>query len=222
VSGTNNRYHAVVFDMDGVLVDTEPAFYDGVNIILQEEGRYIEWERYKRLLGTSVEETWREIISMLNMRGDLYDYMRRYGDVLLDCLAQERDPLPGTEQLLDTLQGRGVPYGLATSSWGRWKDIILNSAGLQERFRVVVTGDTVKREKPAPDIYLRAAELLGLAPERCVAVEDTPPGIAAAKAAGMFAVQVRASSTAFPPIEQADLVIDSLEYFPVAMIDAAG
>ena len=222
MSRANSRYHAVVFDMDGVLVDTEPAFYDAANIILQEEGRYIEWERYKPLLGTSVEETWREIISMLNMRGDLYDYMRRYSDVLPDCLAQERDPLPGTEQLLDTLEGRSVPCGLATSSWGRWKDIVLSSAGLQERFRVVVTGDTVKHEKPAPDIYLRAAKLLGVAPERCVAVEDTPPGIAAAKAAGMFAVQVRASSTAFPPIEQADLVIDSLEYFPVAMIDAAG
>ena len=213
------RYRVVVFDMDGVLVDTEPAFYDGVNIILQQEGRHIEWERYRVLLGSSVEETWREIISMLNMRGDADDYVRRYAEALIDCLSQQREPLAGAEHLLDALDERGVPFGLATSSWGRWKDIILSSAGLQDRFRVVVTGDTVKHEKPAPDLYLKAAELLGVRGKECIAVEDTVPGIAAAQAAGMFAVQVRAASSAGPPIEEADLVIDSLERFPLEMFD---
>ncbi len=68
-------------------------------------------------------------------------------------------------------------------------------------------------------VFLRAAELLGVAPARCIAVEDTPPGIASAKAAGMYAVQVRSASTAFPPIEDADLVLDSLEQFPLAMVE---
>jgi HAD superfamily hydrolase (TIGR01509 family) len=209
----------VVFDMDGVLVDSEPAFYDAVNAVLAEEGRSIDFERYRRLIGTSVEETWRGVIAMLNMRGDAHDYLRRYGEVLLDCLRRPRPPLPGAELLLDALDARGVPYGLATSSWGPWKDAVLESAGLDGRFRVVVTGDQVRREKPAPEIYLRAAEQLGVAPEACIAVEDTPPGIASAKAAGMYAVQVRAASTGFPPLEAADLVIDSLEYFPVAMVE---
>jgi len=190
-----------------------------VNIVLEREGSpSIEWERYTRLLGTSVEHTWREIISMLELPGDLQHYMRHYGKVLLDCLAQRREPLPGTRELLDALEQRAVPFAIATSSWGPWKDIVLQSAGLQGRFRVTVTGDTVAHEKPAPDIYLRAAELLRAAPERCVAIEDTPPGIASAKAAGMFAVQVRASSTAFPPLEQADLVLASLAEFPLALV----
>ena len=212
-------YRAVIFDMDGVLVDTEPAFYEGVNIVLEREGsRSIEWGRYKRLLGTSVEETWRELMAMQQLTGDLQHYMRHYGKVLLDCLAQQRDPLPGTNELLDALTQREVPYALATSSWGPWKEIVLASAGLERRFAIAVTGDQVAHEKPAPDIYLRAAELVGVTPERCIAIEDTPPGIASAQAAGMFAVQVRASSTAFPPLEQADLVIDSLQDFPLAML----
>jgi len=212
-------YRAVVFDMDGVLVDTEPAFFEGVNIVLEREaGRQIAWERYQRLLGTSVEETWRELMSMLDLEGDLEHYMRHFGKVLLDCLARPRDPLPGAEALLDALTQRDVPYALATSSWGPWKDLVLKSAGLEDRFAVAVTGDAVAHDKPAPDIYLRAAELLGVTAARCIALEDTAPGIASAKAAGMYAVQARAASTACPPIAQADLVIERLEDFPVVML----
>lgn len=212
------RYRAVVFDMDGVLVDSEPAFFDGVNQVLAEEGRHIEWERYERLLGTSVEDTWRGISSMLGLRGDLHDYIRRYGEALLNCLRRPHPPLPGVLALLDELDGRDVPYALATSTWDAWADAILEGAGLRGRFRAVVTGDQVRREKPAPDLYLKAAAALAVPPEACIAVEDTPPGIAAAKAAGMYAVQVRAASTAFPPIEGADQVIDTLEYFPIALV----
>ena len=212
-------YAAVIFDMDGVLVDTEPAFYDAANIVLEREGSSaVEWERYKHFLGTSVEETWRGLMEMQHLAGDLQHYMRHYGKVLLDCLAQQREPLAGATELLDTLAQRDVPYALATSSWGPWKEIVLASAGLQDRFAVAMTGDQVAHDKPAPDIYLRAAELIGVTPERCIAVEDTPPGIAAAKAAGMFAVQSRASSTAFPPLDAADLVIESLADFPLAML----
>ncbi len=214
----SNTYRAVVFDMDGVLVDSEPAFFDAANDVLREEGRSIDWEQYKRLLGTSVQVTWQEIISMLHLRGDLRDYLRRYGDVLLDCLRRPRPPLPGAAELLDELDRKGVPYGLATSSFGPWKDAVLESAGLDGRFRVVVTADMIQHAKPAPDIYLKAAELLGIDAPQCVAVEDTVPGIVSAKGAGMYGIQVRAASTSPPPIAQADLVIDTLEYFPVAMV----
>jgi HAD superfamily hydrolase (TIGR01509 family) len=216
----NATYRAVVFDMDGVLVDSEPAFYDAVNVVLAEEGRSIDWERYRPFLGTSVEATWRGITSVLNLRGGLQSYLERYDGVLIDCLRRPRDPLPGVRPLLDELEQRGVPVALATSSWRSWADVVLEGAGLGGRFRAMATGDAIARAKPAPDIYLRAAELIAVAPEQCVAVEDTKPGIASAQAAGMFAVQVRASSTALPPIEAADLVIDTLEYFPVAMVQA--
>ena len=211
-------YRAVIFDMDGVLVDSEPAFFDAVSEVLAQEGRSIEWERYQRLLGTSVQHTWREVIAMLGLRGELTDYLRRYDDVLLDCLRRPRPPLPGVVALLDELERRAAPVALATSSWRAWYDAVMESCGLGGRFRAVVTADVIERPKPAPDTYLRAAELLRVAPARCLAVEDTPPGIASARAAGMYAVQSRASSTAFPPIAGADLVIDTLEYFPVAML----
>ncbi|MEX1253573.1 MAG: HAD family phosphatase [Dehalococcoidia bacterium] len=211
-------YRAVVFDMDGVLVDTEPAFFDAANAVLAEEGTRIEWERYQVLLGTSVEVTWQSLIDMLGLAGEPKTYLRRYGVVLRAELAKPRPPLPGVVWLLDELSRREVPVALATSSWRPWAEIVLTSCGLAGRFHNSATGDEVAHEKPAPDIYMKAAGLLGVEPERCVAIEDTAPGIASAQAAGMHAIQVRASSTALPPLDAADLVLDSLEQFPLTLL----
>jgi sugar-phosphatase len=79
----------------------------------------------------------------------------------------------------------------------------------------------VERSKPAPDLYLLAAKGLGVVPEDCLAFEDTPSGIASAQGAGMFTVQVRASSTALPPLPQADLVIESYSEFDLRLLDGA-
>ena len=220
MSAARDTYSAVIFDMDGVLVDSEPAFFDAVNQVLSADGRSIEFGRYQVLLGTSVEETWRGLIAMLGLRGDLDDYLRRYNDVLLARLRQPRPPLPGVVELLDELERRRVPVALATSSWRAWADAVLEGADLQRRFQAIATAADVEREKPAPDLYLKAAELLARPPERCIAIEDTPSGVAAARAAGMYVIQVRAASTAFPPIEAADLVLESLEDFPLVLVAA--
>jgi len=217
-SSTDTTYRAVVFDMDGVLVDSEPAFFDAVNLTLEPTGKQIAWSAYKRLLGTSVEVTWSEVLSMLRLPVDIDKYLGRFDKVLLDCLRVPRAPLLGAVDVLDDLARRSVPFAVATSSIRPWYDAVMESTGLTGRFAVAVTADQIERQKPAPDIYLRAAGLLGLPPSACIAVEDTIPGIASAKAAGMYAVQVRASSTALPPIDSADLVIETLEEFPLGAL----
>jgi HAD superfamily hydrolase (TIGR01509 family) len=215
-------FQAVVFDMDGVLVDTEPAFFDAANDVLSDEGVSIDWKRYEPCLGTSVEETWRSIIEILSLSGDLEGYLRRYGEALASHLSRPRQPLTGADDLLDKLDAWGVPHALATSSWRSWADTILKSAGLGDRFAVLVTAKDVAQEKPAPDVYLEAAARLGRDPRCCIAIEDTLPGIIAAQRAGMFTIQVRGSTTALPPIERADLVIDSLQCFPLELLDRNG
>jgi beta-phosphoglucomutase-like phosphatase (HAD superfamily) len=92
---------------------------------------------------------------------------------------------------------------------------------IENAFDATVSASEVEHSKPAPDLYLAAAEKLGIPATECLAVEDTGAGIAAAKAAGMFAVQVRASSTALPPLEQADLVIDDYSEFDLSLLDGA-
>ncbi|OGO52778.1 MAG: hypothetical protein A2148_05175 [Chloroflexi bacterium RBG_16_68_14] len=215
-------FRAVIFDMDGVLVDSEPAFLEAVNQVLAEEGRSIGFERYQRLLGTSVSVTWRGVLEMVGLPADdLQSYVERYEEALLETLGRPRPLLAGVEALIRELRGRQVPIGLATSSRQAWVEaLLLGGVGLPlDTFDAVVWRQMVAKSKPAPDLYLKAAHLLAVQPERCVAVEDTPAGIASAKAAGMYAVQVRAASTAFPPIEDADLVIDTLEHFPMAVVE---
>lgn len=216
-----SAYQAVVFDMDGVLVDSEPAFFQAVNELLAPTGKRIEWAQYEGLLGTSMSVTWRGVLDAVGMTNDdVQPYLARYGDTLIEVLRRPRDLLPGVGATIRALKERRVPIAVATSSRKEWVEALLvDSARLPlDTFDAVAWRQLVERSKPAPDLYLKAAELLAVAPERCIAVEDTPPGVAAAKAAGMYAVQVRAASTAFPPIEQADLVIDTLADFPLEML----
>jgi HAD superfamily hydrolase (TIGR01509 family) len=213
------RFDAVVFDMDGVLVDTEPAFYDAVNELLAPTGKQVAWEQYETQLGTSMSVTWRGVLQMVGLDAkDVQPYVDGYGEVLLDVLRRPRPPLPGVRALLDELRQRKVPIALATSSLQDWVDAIFASAGLTlATFDAVVWRQMVERSKPAPDLYLKAAELLGIDPARCVAIEDTGPGVAAAKAAGMYVIQTRSAASALPPLADADLVLDSLEDFPMEL-----
>ena len=221
MSALGGPYRAVIFDMDGVLADSEPAFFEAVNEVLVPTGKRIDWERYQQLLGTSVSTTWDGVLQMLDLEADdVQPYLDRYGDTLLEVLRRPRPLLPGVDTIMKELKRRAVPIGLATSSWQAWVEALLGAVGLPlDTFEAVVWRQMAERGKPAPDLYLKAAELLHVAPDRCIAVEDTPSGIASAKEAGMYAVQVRAASTAFPPIGDADLVLDSLEDFPLAMVE---
>jgi beta-phosphoglucomutase-like phosphatase (HAD superfamily) len=98
-------------------------------------------------------------------------------------------------------------------------DATLRGLGLQDAFGAVVSASEVGSAKPAPDLFLTAATRLRVPPGRCLVLEDTGPGIAAAKAAGMFAVQLRAASTALPPLPDADLVLDAVSDFDLSLVE---
>ena len=217
-------FRAVIFDMDGVIVDSEPAFHEAVNLVLRPTGKQIAWEDYVRFIGTSTSVTWRGVLETvgLSLEG-IQPHVDRFESVLLDVLGRPRDVLPGVLELIEALGARSLRVGLATSSREEWVRALLGGAELPlDTFDTVVWRQMVKTSKPAPDLYLRAAELLSIPPERCIAIEDTIPGIGSAKAAGMYAIQVRASSTALPPIGDADAVLDSLDDFPFELIAQPG
>ena len=223
-------YRAVIFDMDGVLVDSEPAFFEAINLVLTPTGKQIPWDSYKSLLGTSTSGTWRKVLEILDLKMDeMEPYVAGFEEILLDLLRQPRPLLPGVAQLIESLKQRSVPIALATASREEWVKALLGAArpgkGAAElslaTFDAVVWRQMVETGKPAPDLYLKAAELLSIPAERCVAIEDTPSGIASARAAGMFAVQVRAASTALPPIAEANLVIDTLAELPLSLLGGA-
>ena len=211
-------YKAVIFDMDGVLADSEPVYYTAMNSVLEQLGVAITPEQQLQLMGHGVEDTWRTVARLFSLEGPLDDLVRQYDETLCRLLAEVHEPLPGVRELIAALRGRRVPMALASSSWPGWIEALLGGVGLTDAFDVKVSATMVERPKPAPDLYLLAAERIGVRPGNCIAIEDTPTGLAAAKAAGMLGVQVRAASTAFEPLPEADIVLPTLESFDLGLL----
>lgn len=215
---SERRYEAVVFDMDGVLADSEPVYFISINAVLATYGRELSEEQHSRVMALGPEETITRILEIVELDVPVADFMEAYGLDLLERLPKLSQPLPGVVETIKELKQENVPIGLASSSKPAWIDVVLAGIGLSGAFDAVVSGTMAENPKPAPDVYLLAAERLGIAPEACIAIEDTPTGLASAKAAGMLTVQVRSSSTAFPPQPAADLVLASLEEFDHQLI----
>jgi HAD superfamily hydrolase (TIGR01509 family) len=176
--------------MDGVIADSEPTYTEAMNAVLAPLGKHVSPELQRRLMGHSVAATWDTLRRELELQGDTDGLVQIYDRELCRLLALIQETLPGVPELIEALKGRGVPVGRASSSWPGWIEALLRGTGLTDVFDAVVSAKEVAHGKPAPDVYLRAAEKLGVPPTRCIAIEDTPTGLAAAKAAGMLAVQV--------------------------------
>ncbi len=217
---TPRQLRAVVFDLDGVIWDGEPLYHEAFNVVLGPYGYAVTEEEYGRIIGLSVEAAWDQVRERFSLTERPTVFYRAYNEAVLDLLKQPAEPLPGVREVLDELKRRGIPVGLASASLRQWVDATLAGLRLEGAFDATVSASEVQRSKPAPDLYLAAAGRLGVPPEECLAVEDTAAGIASAKAAGMFAAQIRAASTALPPLSEADVVWEDYYQFDLSFFQA--
>jgi HAD superfamily hydrolase (TIGR01509 family) len=216
VSGRDLR--AVIFDMDGVLTDSEPAFHAAVNDMLARFGTHIGLVDYARFIGMATPVMWEQVIARLRLPVTVDEMVEQYEEPLMRRLREPRPALAGAIELLDKLDAHGVAYALCTASYRRWVDAILPSAGLDGRLAAVVAGDDVLRAKPDREPYLLAAELLRQPAELCLVLEDSASGIRSALDAGTCVVQVRATGTAAAPMPGVERVIGSLAEFPFELL----
>lgn len=201
---------AVLFDMDGLLVDTERTWFAVESEVMAALGAPWGPEHQQALVGGPLERT---VAYMLRLAGQADLEPAELGRSLVDGMVRHlrRGPvdwMPGARRLLDEAAHGGVPRALVSSSLRVVVDAVLDAVG-RHHFEVTVSGDDVIRTKPHPDPYLRAAELLGAAPGECVALEDSATGATSAMAAGCVTVVV--PSLLPVPAELADLRVDSLE-----------
>jgi len=216
---TGGTYSAVIFDLDGVLWDGEPLYHEAFNVVLEPLGHRVSDEDYGQIMGHTVEYCWDWLRRRYKLQEPPESLLKAYDAAVLHLLQRSMEPLPGVTSLLVTLREKGVPLGLASASLRPWVDATLKGLGLDGSFQVVVSASEVDNGKPAPDIYLAAARSLAMPPATCIAVEDTATGVSAAKAAGMLAIQVRAASTALPPLPEADIVYESLGEFDLSLLN---
>jgi len=186
-----SRFDAIVFDNDGLLLDTEHAWTRAETVLFERHGEIFTAGHKRELIGTSAAESAAKVERMLGLPGRGRALMEDLHELVMEELLAGVPPRPGALELLAAVRSAGIPVGLASNSPRAFVDRALAAAQLTNgHFDVVLSAEDVVRPKPAPDLYLAACAALGVAPERAAALEDSPPGVASARAAGMFVIAV--------------------------------
>lgn len=182
---------AIVFDMDGLMLDTERTGLRAYDLAAAELGLELPESTYLALVGRPARDSCRILASLLPAHYPIQALFTRAGQLYMQLVESGSIPLKaGVFELLDFIDARGLKAAVATSTERHLAIKKLAGPGLLQRFQTIVCGDDVPRGKPYPDIYLEAANRLGVSPGSCLALEDSIAGIQAAQAAGMTTVMV--------------------------------
>jgi HAD superfamily hydrolase (TIGR01509 family) len=210
---------AVLFDLDGVLLDSEHLWDEVRRQVVEERGGRWGEDATLAMQGMSSPEWSRYMRQVLAVPLTERQVNQAVVAGMLDRYAEELPLLPGAREAVERI-GRRWPLGLASSSNREVIEEVLKVAGWQEAFAVTVSSEEVERGKPAPDVYLEAARRIGSSPDRCAAIEDSANGIRSALAAGCPVVVV--PNLRYPPppdlLAEADLVVGTLDAVTVATI----
>jgi len=213
-------YQAVIFDMDGLIVDTENIYYNAYNQTLNELGVDIPREGYVRCVGHPVEDNSTEAVKLYDLpihpEDFLESWMTRFENAISD--PDQIDLMPGFLDLLAYLQSKNYKLGIASST-PRHRMLTtltngvlphLNVSTLKEIFGAIFSGSDVTNTKPDPEIYLKATTQLGIEPKKCVVFEDSVAGVQSGKAAGMTVFAVPNFFTSHQSHDEADRILKGL------------
>ncbi len=204
-----NRIKAVIFDMDGIIIDSEPLQKEAFDLVLKPYNIYLSDEEFKKLIGIRSIENFIDLKKEYDIplsAEKLTDKKNQYYEEILKKNAEPRD---GVIELLSYLKDK---YKIALASGSIRADVMntLSLLKLKKFFSVIVTGDDVINGKPHPEIFLKTAELLNINPEYCAVIEDSENGIKAAHLAGMISIAVPTYFTNTHNFETADFVVNRL------------
>jgi HAD superfamily hydrolase (TIGR01509 family) len=205
-------FEAVIFDMDGILIDSEPLHLKLEEEIFKEIGANVSLEEHSSFVGTTSHYMWEYIKTKYNIphtvdelveidRKRYFDYISKHDDAV--------KPIEGVDELVKELYSRKIKLAVASSSPIDVIELAVKRLKLKDYFNELVSGDFVKRSKPYPDIFLYASEKLNVVPEKCIVIEDSNNGVMAAKSAGMKVVGFLNPNSGNQDLKMADMIIQS-------------
>ncbi len=201
---------ALIFDMDGLMVDSEPLSRQAWEQLLIFFGHYLDDATYGQMIGHRIDITANFVQRAFHLPISTTEIIHRKEEIFDIKRANGVPVMAGMMELHEEITRRDLPWGVATSSLRHHAHIILDQLGLRESCQAVASGDEVKSPKPAPDIYLLAAEKLGVPPSQCLVFEDSSPGSWAAVAAGMKVVAIPNGDTKTADFSHVDHIFNSL------------
>ena len=201
---------AVVFDMDGLMFNTEDVYWHVGSEVLRRRGREYTRDLCHAMMGCTPRSAFQTMIQWHTLDDSCEQLARESEEVFIRLLDDYLAPMPGLLDLLAVLETAGIPKAIATSSQPRLVDAVLTRFQMQPRFRFILTADDVVHGKPDPEVYLKAARRFAVLPGEMLVLEDSQNGCRAAAAAGTFTVAVPGEHSRTQDFHVANMVIDSL------------
>jgi HAD superfamily hydrolase (TIGR01509 family) len=202
---------AVIFDMDGVLIDSEPLHFEVDQLVLRKLNIYEGKSYLERFVGYTNPAMWQIIKEEFSIESTIEELIDLQMTVKLSYLEQSNyKAIEGIKELLEELQSFKVPIAIASSSPKIFIEAVIKKIHITDYFHHWISGEEVPKSKPEPDVFLKAAELLKVNPDRCVVIEDSKSGTIAAKSAEMKCIGYRNVNSGNQDLSKADLVVNRI------------
>ncbi len=201
----------VIFDMDGVIIDSEPIYMRVEQDLFRKVGLEISHEEHTKFVGRS--DLWKVLKDTYNLDIDIQEIHREENERYLEIINNSfsGDPIDGVVQLIEELQNNDITLVLASSSEMKNIELVLSKFGLIDYFDLRISGANLPTSKPHPEIFEKAAEMAQTKPENCLVIEDSANGVKAAKSANMICVGYRNPNSGSQDLSSADLIIESFD-----------
>lgn len=209
---------AVIFDMDGVITDTQPLHNKTNAEVLQFYGIPLTEEDLSKFAGIPNKKIFPDLFKKYNIKSDPNKAVLEKWRLITKRTKKVR-PISGVLNFIKNLHGNNFKLALASSSTENFINHILNSLKIKHFFTIIINGDEIKKGKPNPDIFLKAAEKLNINPANCLVLEDTPSGVKAAKSAGMKCIAITTSQKR-EQLKQADKIIDNFSELTISELNS--
>jgi beta-phosphoglucomutase len=212
----NNHDKAIIFDMDGTLIDSEPLHLLAYQAVLSRYDLGYSEKDNRDFLGRKDIDVCKALIAQHKLELSPQQLIAIKEELVKDLLRQSAAPRDGVLKVLRAGQARSLPMAVASSATLPTIEFVVDILNIREFFQTLTSGDEVAHGKPAPDVFLLAAKRLNVKPSNCLVIEDTLNGIRAAKAAEMQCIAIPCDATKHEDHSQADAVLASLEKFDVS------